>query len=38
MTNNFLAYNNSFVAGGTWLTPTRIANPRDMKFGAQFDF
>jgi len=33
-----LAYNNSFVPGGTWLTPTRIANPRYMKLGAQFDF
>ena len=25
-----LAYNNAFVPGGTWLTPTRIANPRYM--------
>ena len=33
-----LAYNNSFVPGGAWLTPTRIANPRYMKLGAQFDF
>jgi hypothetical protein len=33
-----LAYNNSFVPGGTWLTPTRIASARYMKIGAQFDF
>jgi hypothetical protein len=33
-----LAYNNAFVPGGTWLTPTRIATARYMKLGAQFDF
>jgi hypothetical protein len=33
-----LAFNNSFVPGGAWLTPTRIAAPRYMKVGAQFDF
>jgi hypothetical protein len=33
-----LAFNNSFVPGGAWLTPTRIASPRYMKVGAQFDF
>ena len=33
-----LTYNNSFVPGGTWLTPTRIASARYMKLGAQFDF
>ena len=33
-----LAYNNSFVPGGAWLTPTRIATARYMKLGAQFDF
>jgi hypothetical protein len=33
-----LAYNNSFVPGGAWLTPTRIASARYMKLGAQFDF
>ena len=33
-----LAYNNSFVPGGTWLTPTRIASARYMKIGGQFDF
>lgn len=33
-----LAFNNSFVPGGAWLTPTRIASPRYMKIGAQFDF
>ena len=31
-------YNNSFVPGGAWLTPTRIASARYMKVGAQFDF
>ena len=33
-----LAYNNSFVPGGAWLTPTRIASARYMKIGGQFDF
>jgi hypothetical protein len=33
-----LAFNNAFVPGGAWLTPTRIASPRYMKVGAQFDF
>src|SRR4030095_12406304 len=33
-----LAYNNAFVPGGTWLTPTRIASARYMKIGAGFDF
>jgi hypothetical protein len=33
-----LAFNNSFVPGGAWLTPTRIAPARYMKVGAQFDF
>jgi hypothetical protein len=33
-----LAFNNSFVPGGAWLTPTRIAAARYMKLGAQFDF
>ena len=33
-----LAFNNSFVPGGAWLTPTRIASARYMKIGAQFDF
>jgi hypothetical protein len=33
-----LAYNNSFVPGGAWLTPTRIASARYMKIGAGFDF
>jgi hypothetical protein len=33
-----LAFNNSFVPGGAWLTPTRIASARYMKVGAQFDF
>jgi hypothetical protein len=33
-----LAFNSGFAPGGTWLTPTRIASPRYMKVGAQFDF
>jgi hypothetical protein len=33
-----LAFNNAFVPGGSWLTPTRIASPRYAKVGAQFDF
>jgi len=33
-----LAFNNSFVPGGAWLTPTRIASARYMKLGAQFEF
>jgi hypothetical protein len=33
-----LTYNNGFVPGGAWLTPTRIATARYMKVGAQFDF
>ena len=33
-----LTFNNSFVPGGAWLTPTRIAAARYMKLGAQFDF
>ena len=33
-----LTFNNAFVPGGAWLTPTRIASPRYMKLGAQFDF
>jgi hypothetical protein len=37
-TDVVLAFNNGFVPGGTWLTPTRIASPRYMKVGAQFDF
>jgi len=33
-----LTYNNSFVPGGAWLLPTRIATARYMKLGASFDF
>ena len=33
-----ITFNNSFVPGGPWLTPTRIAPARYMKVGAQFDF
>jgi len=33
-----LTFNNSFVPGGSWLTPTRIASARYMKIGGQFEF
>lgn len=33
-----LTFNNAFVPGGAWLTPTRIAAARYMKVGAQIDF
>jgi hypothetical protein len=33
-----LAFNAGFAPGGAWLTPTRIASPRYMKVGAEFDF
>ena len=33
-----LTFNNSFVPGGAWLTPTRIAPARYLKIGGQFDF
>jgi hypothetical protein len=33
-----LTYNNSFVPGGAWLLPTRIAAARYMKLGAMFEF
>jgi hypothetical protein len=34
-----LAFNAGFAPGAAgWLTPTRIASPRYMKVGAQFDF
>jgi hypothetical protein len=33
-----LAFNNSFVPGGAWLTPTRIAPARYVKIGGQLDF
>jgi hypothetical protein len=33
-----LTFNNSFVPGGSWLTPTRIASARYMKLGAMIEF
>ena len=33
-----ITFNNSFVPGGAWLTPTRIAPARYAKIGGQFDF
>jgi hypothetical protein len=33
-----ITYNNGFVPGGSWLTPTRISPARYMKIGGQFDF
>jgi hypothetical protein len=32
------SYNQNFVAGGAWLTPTGIQPARYIKVGAQFDF
>ena len=32
------SYNQTFVPGGTWLTPTGIQPARYVKVGAQFDF
>ncbi len=33
-----LSYNQSFIPGGSWLTPVTIMKARFMKIGAQFDF
>jgi hypothetical protein len=33
-----LTFNNSFVPGGSWLLPTRIASARYMKIGGQIEF
>ena len=33
-----LAYNPTFVSGGTWLRPNAILTPRFVKLSAQFDF
>ena len=32
------SYNQTFVAGGAWLTPTAIQPARYVKISAQFDF
>ena len=32
------SYNQTFVPGGAWLTPTEIQPARYMKLSAQFDF
>ena len=37
-TNPIQTYNNTFVANGSWLTPTLIEPPRVAKFSVQFDF
>jgi len=31
-----LTYNNTFVAGGAWLTPTEIMTARVIRIGAEF--
>ena len=33
-----LAYNSSFVPGGTWLQPLAVLTPRLFKLTAQVDF
>ena len=33
-----LSYNQAFIAGGPWLTPTSILSARFAKISAQFDF
>ena len=33
-----LTYNQNFVPGGQWLTPTSVLQPRFVKFSAQIDF
>jgi hypothetical protein len=33
-----LSYNQAFVAGGNWLTPTGVLQPRFWKFSVQVDF
>ena len=33
-----LAYNNSYVPGGTWLQPLSVLTPRLFKLTAQVDF
>ncbi len=33
-----LTFNQSFVAGGTWLRPNSVLTPRFVKFSAQVDF
>ena len=36
--NAALSYNQAFIAGGAWLTPTSILSARFAKISAQFDF
>jgi len=33
-----LSYNQNFIPGGAWLTPTTVMTPRFAKFSAEFDF
>ncbi len=33
-----LTYNQTFVPGGSWLTPLQVLTPRFVKFSAQVDF
>ena len=37
-TDSVLTYNNTFVPGGSWLTPATILPARYAKISAQFDF
>jgi len=36
--NPILSYNQAFIPGGSWLTPTSVMSARFAKFSAQFDF
>jgi hypothetical protein len=33
-----LSYNQNFIPGGAWLTPTTVMTARFAKFSAQIDF
>ena len=33
-----LAYNQAFIPGGAWLTPTQVLSARFAKLSVQFDF
>ena len=33
-----LSYNQNFIPGGTWLTPTTVMTARFAKFSVQWDF
>jgi hypothetical protein len=37
-TSPVLTYNQNFIPGGSWLTPTSVLQPRFLKIGATIDF